>query len=103
MRRRLLESFDNEGVIAPPHGGSPPVRRGLRDEADGVLPVPRQRPFTEHRRQQQGARRERQLRERFGDFRKGFGEELDVTDHNVGDMNIVCRYCHALRFPAEPM
>ena len=101
MRRRLVDSFDNEGGIAPPHGGSPPLRRGLTHEADGVIPVPRQ--FTEHRRQLQGARRERQLRDRHGDFRKAFGEALDVQDHDVGLMEVICRYCKALRFAAEPM
>ena len=102
MRRRLLDTFNEEGDTGPQQGVVPMARRRLRTEpADqGVNPEPR--PFTEHRRQLQGARRERQLRERFGDFRKGFGEELDVTDHNVADMSIICRYCHALRSPAEP-
>ena len=98
VRRRLLDTFEADAVIAPPHGGSPPARRTAN--ADGVIMA--QRPATEHQRQLRQASRGRQLRERFGDFRKGFGEELDVTDHNVGDMSVVCRYCHALRFPAEP-
>ena len=87
MRRRLLDSFDEEDGVAM---------------AQGVIAEPRVREFTEHRRAQQQTRR--QLRQRQGPFRKGFGEDLEnVTEHTVGLMTVVCRYCQALRFEAEPM
>ena len=71
-----------------------------RRSEDGVVAA---ESWTPARAVQRRERQQRQLRERHGDFRKAFGEALDVQDHDVGLMEVICRYCQALRFAAEPM
>jgi hypothetical protein len=82
-----------------PQGGSPPVRRRLLDtfEAEGVIPA-RERPWTAAQNEVRQAGRARQLRQRTGPFRTEFGESLrDIKEHDVGPMNVVCEECQALR------
>jgi hypothetical protein len=80
------------------------VRRRLLDtfEADGVVPA-RERPWSEAQNDVRQARRARQLRQPSGPFRKAFGESLaDIVEHDVGPMTVVCGECNALRFKEEP-
>ena len=73
MRRRLLDTFEADGVVAP-------------------------RVWTPAQNEARQAGRARQLRQRTGPFRTQFGESLrDIKEHDVGPMNVVCEECQALR------
>ena len=78
-------------------GGSPPVRRRLLESFDepGVIPAER---WTDVRAGQRRERQQRQLRQPSGPYRRVFGADLrDIKEHDVGLMNVVCEECQALR------